>query len=312
MKLACASLLFTGSARAADAPGFDQVLAGAIREGKLNVAMQAPAKPATQRALVAAFNERLKTNIRVEWVTAPAPITNTRAIAEMAGGKVSVDVIGVGAAEEVAVGRQVRPSEALPVEPGVRRHLPQVPALEKLMIPEFKGDALPYLIASYGLAWNPAMLKDQDVPERLTDLLDAKWARQDGDELVLSDPARRRQLRDGPAADAGFCQEADRQRAGVPARHAGRGARGDHRRGAVRHHRLAGCRAEHPRREPLKFKLFADYIPVSQLHIYVPEGAPDPNAARLFAAWLVSDGVKLADKYEPLSSQSIPTVAWSR
>ncbi len=54
--------------------------------------------------------------------------------------------------------------------------------------------------------------------------------------------------------------------------------------------------------QPIRFKLFSDYIPVSQLHLYVPDGAPDPNAARLFTAWLVTEGVRIADKYEPMSS----------
>jgi hypothetical protein len=38
-------------------------------------------------------------------------------------------------------------------------------------------------------------------------------------------------------------------------------------------------------KEPMKFKLFADVIPVSPLNLYVIEKAPHPNAGRLFAAW---------------------------
>ena len=50
--------------------------------------------------------------------------------------------------------------------------------------------------------------------------------------------------------------------------------------------------------KPLKFKLFSDVIPVSPVYVYIPENAPNPNAARLFAAWLVTEGLPLANKSE--------------
>jgi ABC-type Fe3+ transport system substrate-binding protein len=36
--------------------------------------------------------------------------------------------------------------------------------------------------------------------------------------------------------------------------------------------------------EPQGYRLLEDYVPAMPLHVVVPEGAPRPNAARLFAA----------------------------
>src|SRR5690606_15984139 len=43
--------------------------------------------------------------------------------------------------------------------------------------------------------------------------------------------------------------------------------------------------------EPQKFRLFDDYIFVFEAYGYVPEQAPNPNMARLFLAWLATEGV---------------------
>ena len=52
--------------------------------------------------------------------------------------------------------------------------------------------------------------------------------------------------------------------------------------------------------ENLGFKLFSDYIPVGVLHVFVPENAPNPNTARLFAAWFASEGMAIVNEHEPM------------
>src|SRR5690606_29466785 len=54
------------------------------------------------------------------------------------------------------------------------------------------------------------------------------------------------------------------------------------------------------RTEGVKFKLFSDYVPLNHTFIYVPVTAPNPIAARLFAAWLVSEGISVVEEYEKL------------
>ena len=52
--------------------------------------------------------------------------------------------------------------------------------------------------------------------------------------------------------------------------------------------------------QPVKFKLFSDYVMVYEGLIYVPENAPHPNAARLFMAWLATEGVEVASRTEAM------------
>lgn len=289
-------------ARADDMPRFDQVVAGAAKEGKVTAWIQAPSRPETARALAAAFNARFKLDIKVEWVATPAPTSNTRAIAEASGGHVSVDIIGPGAAEEVAVAAKAGLIKPYPWSKVFGAAMPDIPRLEALTIPEFKGDALPYIVAAYGLAWNPQSVADNDVPERLVDLADAKWSGKVGVNSFFLVPLDVVSYAMGQSQTLDF---AKRLVANEPVYERGTPAvaravtTGEVPLGIT----VSPVAAESIRRkEPLRFKLFSDYIPISQLHLYVPEGAPDPNAARLFAAWLVTEGVQIANKYEPLSS----------
>ena len=53
-------------------------------------------------------------------------------------------------------------------------------------------------------------------------------------------------------------------------------------------------------KDPIRFKLFADVIPISKVFLYVPDGAPHPNTARLFAAWLAAEGSAVGNATEPM------------
>jgi ABC-type Fe3+ transport system substrate-binding protein len=235
-------------------------------------------------------------------VVAPAPASNTRAIAEAAGGHVSVDIIGVGAAEEVAVAARAGLVHPYPWSQVFGAALPEIPSLEALMLPDFKGDALPYIVAAYGLVWNPQIIADHDVPDRLLDLADPKWRGRfavNSFFLVPLDVASYA-MGQGPALDFARKLVANDPvyERGTPAV-ATAVATGQVPLGITVSPVAEEMMREH---QPIRFKLFSDYIPVSQLHLYVPDGAPDPNAARLFTAWLVTEGVRIADKYEPMSS----------
>ena len=293
-------------AAAAELPSLDQIVAGAAREGQLTVWVQAPSRPETHRALVAAFNARFHSAIKVDWVPTPAPTGNTRAIAEMAGGRVSVDVIGPGAAEDVLVAARAGLVKPYPWSQVFGAAFPAMAALEGLMIPDLKGDALPYIVAAYGLAWNPGMLKDEEVPARMTDLLDPKWRGKVGVNSFFLIPVDVASYAMGQPAALDYARKLIANdpvyERGTPA--VARAVTT----GEVPLGITVSPVAEQSIRqhEPLKFRMFADVIPVSQVHVYVPDAAPHPNAARLFAAWLATDGVRIADAFEPMSSPADP------
>lgn len=52
--------------------------------------------------------------------------------------------------------------------------------------------------------------------------------------------------------------------------------------------------------EPLKFKMYSDYVISTENYIYVPEDSPNPNTARLFAAWHAAESYKIIDPIESL------------
>ena len=64
--------------------------------------------------------------------------------------------------------------------------------------------------------------------------------------------------------------------------------------------------------EPQAFRLAEDFVPVMPLHLLVPEQAPHPNAARLFAAWLVTEGARIVERMDASSRMSDPDSAMAR
>ena len=311
-KLGLALALLLGgmsAAVAAEVPTLEQVVAGAKKEGHVAVWLQGPLRPETHRALATAFNARFGTDIKVDWVVTPATTANTRAIAEMAGGRVSVDVIGPGAAEEVTVAAKAGLVKPYPWTQVFGAAFPQVAKLEALAVPELRGDALPYYLIAYGLAWNPGMVKEADLPAKLTDLLDPKWRGRFGVNAFFLTPLDVASYAIGqPAAldiARGMIANGAVYQRGTPAV-ARAISTGEVPIGVTNSAAVDVAVRQH---EPIKFRLFSDVIPASQLYAYVPDAAPDPNAARLFTAWLVSEGIKLADQFEPLSSPADPDSA---
>jgi iron(III) transport system substrate-binding protein len=291
---------------------FDAVLAGAKREGKLTAWIASPRNPATHRALIDAFNQRFGLATELEWVPNSAVTSNSRTIAEAAGGKVSVDVIGGGAIEEVAAavaGKIIRP---YPWSAVFGKALPRTAAIEKLIMANYAGTAVPYQVVVYGLAWNPNQIAEHDLPARLVDLGDPKYHGMfsfNAFFLVPLDVASytlgvqptlelaKRIIANRPVLEKGTPAVA---RSVVT--------------GATAFGVTVAPIAELSERmhEPLKFRLFADVIPESKVFLYVPEGAPHPNTARLFTAWLATEGAAVADPLEPFPAVGDPDARINR
>jgi iron(III) transport system substrate-binding protein len=45
---------------------------------------------------------------------------------------------------------------------------------------------------------------------------------------------------------------------------------------------------------------------VSPQHVFVPENSPNPNAARLFAAWFATEGVKVVNQFDMMPNAFDP------
>jgi len=64
--------------------------------------------------------------------------------------------------------------------------------------------------------------------------------------------------------------------------------------------------------EPQDFRLAEDFIPVMPLHVFVPAKAPHPNMARLFAAWLVTEGARIVERMDATSRMTDPESAMAK
>ncbi len=294
--LAAAALV----AGTAQAQTFQQVLEGAKKEGALTVAISSPGLPATHQALFDAFNKRFGLSIKGEWQPLPSPQTGTRVIAEgAAGNTVSFDVIGAGSSQEISALMDRKMLTRYPWAEVFGKELPAVKAVADSAMADVRGYALPILDVVYGLAWNTNALKENEVPQALTDLLDPKWKGKVSVNALVLVPLDltsyiagkdrtieigRKLLDNNPVLERGTpavtrAVSTGQAPLGITSFHT-----------AERAERMG---------EPVKFRLFSDYILHLPAHAYVPEKAPHPNAARLFTAWLATEGVALADKTEP-------------
>lgn len=282
----------------AAATTFAAVLEGARREGALSVSISSPGLPETHKALFEAFNKRFNLNLKAEWTPASSVSTGTRIAAEFSRGKGAIDIVGAGGAEEAALLLERSILKPYPWAAAFGKELPQIGEVVNRAIPDLRGTALPILDAVYGIAWNSDLIKDEEVPASYDAVLDPRWQGKVAVNAFFLIPMdstaflvgrdktldmTKRLLTNKPVLERGTPAVSRAITVGqVPF-------------GITTFH--AAARSGSPGK-PQKFKLFSDFIPVSPVYVYVPENAPNPNAARLFAAWLVTEGMAIANKTE--------------
>ena len=285
---------------------FDEIVAGAKQEGKLVAWIVLPRMPETHKALIDAFNARFGLNTQLEWVPNSPVASNTRAIAEMASGKVGVDIIGGGAIEEVSAAVRGNLIKPYPWTAVFGQAMPVVKEMEDLVPPEYKGVALAYQPFAYVMAWNPTLIADDKVPSTIAELADPQWQGKFAFNSFFLTPIDILVPRIGLDAALELSKKIFANKPilekGTP---------------SVARAILTGAaqvgvtvspvaEASERKKEPLKYKMLADYMPVVLSHVYVPENSPNPNTARLFAAWLVAEGSTIGDKFEPMSRPGDP------
>ena len=279
---------------------FDEIVAGAKSEGKLTAWIVAPRSPATHKALIDAFNKRFGLNTQVEWVPNPPLTSNTRAITEAAGGNLSVDIIGGASIEGLPTIADAKLVSAWPWGEVFGTAMPAIKELEALVMPKYRGYGLPYQTIAYGICWNPNMIADADVPSRLSEFGDPKWKGKFAFNAFLP-PLDIVSYAIGNDATIELARKIF---ANMPVYARGTPAVASAvTTGSVPLGIIVSPVAETliRNKEPLKFKLFSDIVPVTNIYLTVPDLAPHPNTARLFAAWLTAEGSAVGDPFEPMT-----------
>ena len=293
---AVASLIIAVGSSTAQTPTYEQILEGARKEGRLFVAVSSPGTPQAHATIAKAFNERFGLNITVEWNAANPVQTGTKLIAERGRAGGSVDVVGAGGAQEASVLFERQILKPYPWAVVFGKQFPQIEEVTNGVMKDLRGAALPILDAVYGMSWNPKLIKDEDVPNTWAELLKSEWRGRFAINAFSLNPLdyysfalgkdetlkmAKATLGNKPVLERGTA-------AATRAISVGQAPVG------ISAFHIAG------RSEGVKFKLFSDFIPLNNLYIYVPETAPNPNAARLFAAWLTTEGITVANAQEPM------------
>lgn len=279
----------------AAAATFEEVLEGAKGEGHLFVLVSSPGKPETHQAVAEAFNKRFGLDTQIEW-TATSPVqTGTKLIAEQ-GGKGFVDVIGAGGNQEMAALAERGILKPYPWTETFGGELKNIGAAADPVIDDLKGDGLLIAHNVYGLGWNGDLISEDELPDSYADLMAPEWKGRFAVNAYSLNPV------DYYSFDLG--EEKTMEMAqGIldnePILERGTGAVT---RAISVGQAPVGISSFHQagRVENVNFKLFKDYVPIGVLNVYVPENAPNPNTARLFAAWFATEGIKIVNENEPL------------
>lgn len=291
---------------------FERIVAGAKREGAIEVWMASPSANRVHRALFEAFGKRFGIETRWKWVAIHPLRSLGRLAAEARTGRVSADIVGATSADNLAQmldRKLVRPYPWVEtfgaVLPGIRE-----PA--ERLLPELRGTGLAWIDAVYVIAWNTNFVKAADAPRRFSDLLDRKWKGRFAlnvlggapFDLLALDIGEKKML----SLVRGLLANRPVLKGGTPA------VSGAITTGEAWLGISAFLNVERARRagEPQDYRFADDFVPVMPLHIFVPEQAPHPNTARLFAAWLVTEGARIVERMDASSRVTDPDSAMAK
>ena len=232
----------------------------------------------------------------------------SRLAAESPSGKFSGDV-GAGSIDDLWPSVQKGYVASVDWTGILGSDLPALQSRTEGVPPEMSGTVLSMFDLVYGLIWNTDFVKEEELPKTVADMADPAWSGR----LALNS------FHIAPIDYLSYEIGADKTIELVgkllethPVLKAGSGAVG----AAVSAGEApigtgmayATAMAE-DRGEPLRFRPFTDFTPVLGMKVFVPKYAPHPNAARLFAAWYVTEGMALVGEDEHMGLLSDPDSA---
>jgi ABC-type Fe3+ transport system substrate-binding protein len=246
--------------------------------------------------LFEAFKKRFDIDPEWEWLPLIGPEANARVLSEGKAGQGSADIVYGSYANVV----QVDEAGFIPSYDWVGtfgQELPGIKAVVDEAIPEFRGKALPHWDVIYVAMYSKGMIAPDAVPSRIQDFTQPQWK---GKFIVpgANHPWQMLGLELGVEPMFGLMKSvldnqpviARQPPAAVAAQVAGQAPFGIGYTSALETEMKKGA--------PIDWKPFSDYVPADALPIYVPSNAPHPNLARLFAAWLVTEGLKIEQDME--------------
>ena len=296
---------------AAAQPGFDEVLAGARREAAIEIWLASPSSGQVQRALLDAFQRRFALTTHWQWVGLHPMRAASRLVAEGAVGRVSADIVA-SSADNVTRLVEHGLFRPYPWAEVFAAALPGIGEPTERVLPELQGLCLAWFDSVYGIAWNTKFVTAAEAPRRFSDLLDPKWRGRFALNALGGAPFDLLALEIGEPETLGLVRGLLANR---PILKSGTPAVGSAITTGEAHLGISAFIAvERARRnrEPQEFRFADDFVPVLPLYVCVPEHAPHPNTARLFAAWLVTEGIPIVEQLDATGRISAPGSALAK
>jgi ABC-type Fe3+ transport system substrate-binding protein len=284
----------------------EAVIEAARKEGKLVVWVTTPNLEPTHRELIDAFKKRFDLpNLEIEWLPIHQVDAASRVVAESKAGALGVDVVSGGPSTNGAPLAEGLISDTDWVGtfgtllPGVKEAADRVQDA-------YKGKTIAHWDVIFVMGYNTDQIGREAVPVNLEDLADAKWQGKFAVNAQGGSPFDLLSLQLGTDPTVDLVRKLVENKAvlksGSPAV-VTTIVNGEVPLGLAY---TSGVEAQKARGAPIAWKPFAKYTPVLPLDLYVPKGAPHPNAGRLFSAWLVTEGMKIQEEREFIGRASDP------
>ncbi len=287
----------TASKRVRAQAALELVVARARQERSLELWLNSPPSDQTRRALFEAFQRRFDLKVQWKWVSLHSARSTSRLVAEASAGRVSADIIAASAdsltdlAGRGLLRRYDWENTFGPALAGIEEPV-------RRLMPELRGLGLSWFDVVYVIAWNVHFVREPDAPRRFQDFLDPKWRGRFAISVLAGAPFDVLSLELGEAATLELVRGL---LANQPILKAGTPSVGSAITTGEAHLGISAyTTSERARRngEPQAYRFFEDYLPVQPLFVSVPEMAPHPNLARLFLAWLVTEGAMLIEQLD--------------
>ena len=270
----------------AQAVSFQSVLEAAKKDGELNVWSNTPEEE-TMPKILEAFNKRFGMRIKVNQVPMGSRDFTTRVLAGAQAGRVEVDM-GQGATDINFIMDENNLLEDFDWVRVFGQAFPEIRRRVERVIPAFRGKVLDYWHLAYCVIYRTDRIKEADVPRTWEGLADPKWRGQ----LVLNQEG-------SPfhhiAPFWGMDRALDlvrKLKANQPI--FARGSRGtavavESGEASIGITTIGQAEFRRQKGVPVDW-LTPSEIPIEIEHLIIPKGTPHPNLARLWAAWITTEG----------------------
>ncbi len=272
-------------------------------QGKFINMISSPKGEGAQKALMNAFQKRFNLKFDWEWIPLTSAVAAPRVV-EQAKAKVPLPSVIGGFSYATYEGMIAKNGLGVEVDwvGDFSTLFPTIKAAAKDgVLEKYQGRMLRQWDVKYVTVFNTEQVKAKDAPRTLQELADPKWRGRFAMSNRATPPL------DIMAIELGLDGTLDltkkllanqpRFKAGPPAV-VGAIATGEVPVGVGGYTALA--EAQKKLGAPIDW-VPMDYLPVGPLFIFVLKDAPQPNLGKLFAAWMVTEGLKIQEEQEYLS-----------